>query len=137
MFPEIILNMIYDLRRHYQGTRTCVTMNYPTVEIIVLYNHHETSLKLFYYPISNSFEIQPLDALHNQKISFFDYRSKERRWIRNKKLLFSIIKNLKICGLWDLVSNKDFLVVNEDNNRVNISDRIVLLQQIIKPVDKK
>jgi hypothetical protein len=137
MFPENIIESVHELRRHYKGKKTCVIMNYPILEIVIIHSDRELSLKLFYFPKTNTFEIQPMDGKYCQKISFYDYRNKnERRWVRNKELLFSIITNLKKCGLWEMVSNKDFLTINEHNEKKSASDRDFDLQQIISEKKK-
>ena len=41
------------------------------------------------------------------------------RWARNKGVFFSLIKSLKDVGMWDEVNNKDFIVINSDNRRLN------------------
>jgi hypothetical protein len=131
MFPEKIIDAVYELRRHYKGSRTCVSMNFPIVEILISHKDREMSVKLFYFPNTSTFEIQPMDSKVFQKISFYDYTKNERRWIRNKSLLFSVITNLKRCGLWEYVSNKDFLTVNDNNKKVGVSERASALQKMV------
>jgi hypothetical protein len=73
-----------------------------------------------------------MDSKFYGKISFFDYKAPERRWLRNKQLLTYLIKDLQRCGLWDLVSNKDFLVVNVYNDRVSMEKREEILKEVLK-----
>jgi hypothetical protein len=90
MFPEKITDAVYNLRRLYQRTKTCVVLGYPIIEIITSYRNQELSTKLFFYPNTNTLEIQPMDVKYYQKISFYDYAHKtERRWVRNKRLKIS------------------------------------------------
>ncbi len=136
MFPDSVIEAVHELRRTYQGSKTCVVVNYPIIEIMQIQKDKELSIKLFYFPGTDTFEIQPMDSLHYQKISFYDYRKKERRWIRNKGLLFSTIKHLQHCRLWEMISNKDFLTINENNERASIQSRDINLQQILKRTNK-
>jgi hypothetical protein len=74
---------------------------------------------LFFDLKTGSFEIQAPSYKYYSKISHYDYNKSERRWMRNKDLIFSIIKKLKISGIWDHVSNKDFIIVNSSNKKSN------------------
>jgi len=132
MFSKTILTYVTSLRSLYSGRRNCVVADYPTIEIILYQKGREISLKLFYSEGTNTFTIQPLDSKFYGKISFFDYKAPERRWLRNKQLLTYLIKDLQRCGLWDLVSNKDFLVVNAYNDRVTTEKREEILKEILK-----
>jgi hypothetical protein len=131
MFSEAILTAVYALRNFYKGRRNCVSANYPIIEIIKYDKNKEISIKLFYSSDTDTFEIQPPDSKHYSKISFYDYKKPEHRWIRNKGFLFPFIKDLQRCGLWDLISNKDFLIINEHNEKIAVEKRIEILKNII------
>jgi hypothetical protein len=89
------------------------------------------SLQLKYFPKSGIFEIQPLDTIYVNKISHFDYLNPERRLVRNKSLIISYVNDLKKCKLWDKVINKDFLIVNTQNNKIDVQQRIELLNKLM------
>ena len=131
MFSKTILTYVSSLRSFYSGRRNCVVAEYPTIEIIIYQKSREISLKLFYSEETNTFNIQPLDSKYYSKISFFDYKAPERRWSRNKQLLFYLVKDLQRCGLWNLVSNKDFLTINTQNERVAVEKRMELLKNML------
>ena len=105
-------------------------MNYPIIEIIKWFKDKELSLKLFYFDSTNTIEMQPPDVKFLSKISYYDFNKPERRWVRNKTFLFSIINNLKTCGLWDLVSNKDFITINMYNKKATVDKRAEDLKKI-------
>jgi hypothetical protein len=50
--------------------------------------------------------------------------------MRNKEYLFSIIRNLKHSGLWDLVTNKDFIIVNSFNKNVDPKFLLKALREV-------
>lgn len=52
-------------------------------------------------------------------ISHFCSVQKDIRLSLNKTFLTSIIRTLKETGLWEAVTNKDFLVVNKNNSKSN------------------
>lgn len=131
MFSEIIKECVLNLRAIYKGRRNCVLMNFPIIEILKYSKDKELSIKLFYYPNSGTFEIQPADSKFCSKISYFDFSRSERRWTRDKRFLFSTISELKQCGLWELISNKDFLGINYNNEKVSEIDRSELLKSIL------
>jgi len=110
------LQLIYNRRSHY------VSVNFPIIEILKVFKDREISIKLFYNYDMKLFEIQPPDARYYSRISFYDFRKSERRWVRNRDILFSLILDLKRTGLWDYISNKDFLVVNNYNKKTDIKD---------------
>lgn len=123
-FPDAVLQGIDMLRGEIGSNRkNLLIVSYPFLEIIVinraLGGEREISLKLFYDLKSNSFEIQAPTYKYYSKISHYDYNRSERRWLRNKDFIFRIIRNLKASGLWDFVSNKDFIIVNEYNKNSN------------------
>jgi hypothetical protein len=131
MFPETINTSVYALRNIYRGRRNCVLADYPIIEITRYEKNKEVSIKLFYSSSTNTFEIQPPNTKYYNKISFFDFKNPEHRWVRNKDVLFPFIKDLKKCGLWDLVSNKDFLIINEHNEKIDVEKRIDILNKIL------
>jgi hypothetical protein len=116
MFPDPIMQCIQTLTEIFGKTKNYTIVTFPIVEIIKYNNEKEISIKLFYDFKTESFEIQAPTSKYYSKISHYDYnRMTERHWTRDKGYLFSVIGNLKSCGLWDMVSNKDFLIVNSYN----------------------
>lgn len=130
MFPDHIVDAVKKLREGYHNRKVCVVLNFPVIEILKYGRHFETSTKLFYYSSNNTLEIHAPDYRYLSKISHFDFKRAERRWTRSKDQILPLIKDLQSCGLWDYVSNKDFLIVNTLNNRVKIEDRWDLLNKI-------
>jgi len=63
------------------------------------------------------FNIQFPAYLFTSKISHFGPSQDEYRFCRNKALLFSLMGALKRSAVWNLIDNKDFIVVNNDNPR--------------------
>jgi len=66
-----------------------------------------------------TFTVTPCVYKFSSTISHFTYSQDEMRWARNKGVFFSLIKSLKDVGMWDEVNNKDFIVINSDNRRLN------------------
>jgi len=131
MFSEDVLAIVFALRELYKSKKNCVSVNYPVIEIFKYSQNKEMSVKLFYSSSTNTFEIQPPDSKHYSKISFYDYKKPEHRWTRNKEFLFSLIKDLQRCGFWDLISNKDFLIINAYNDKVAVDKRVEVLNDLI------
>jgi hypothetical protein len=129
-FPETVLQCVHTLRQLYADSRNCVVISYPIVEIIKYNQDNQTSLKLFYNFKDETFEIQAPSYSYYSKISHYDFNRTERRWVRDKGYLFTIIRNLKFCGIWDMVSNKDFLVVNSFNKNTNSKELLKALKEI-------
>lgn len=132
MFTEEIVQPVFYLRGMYKGKKNCVVMTYPIIEITKFFLHREVSIKLYYYQSTNTFEIQPPDQKFYNKISYYDFSQTERRWIRNKRYLFEIIKDLKTCGLWGMISNKDFMVINPNYEISTEDSRAEVLKKLIK-----
>lgn len=129
-FPEDIQERVRELRERYKAQKHCVLMNFPIIEVVKYYrengNFKEVSFKLFYE--EGVFEMQAPDQKFQSRISHFDYRSSERRWVRRKDVLFATIEDLKQCGLWDLVANKDLVIVNMANPKTNHRQLLKLLR---------
>lgn len=130
-FSEDIIRCVYQLRERYGTRRNCVVVTYPIIEIIKYANDKEFSTKLFYDPETNTFEMQAPDHQFVSKISYYDYNSPERRRTRNINYLFPLIKDLKACGLWDYISNKDLVVLNPLNTRASDSKRKKMLDLLL------
>jgi hypothetical protein len=94
-------------------------------------SEREISIKLFFDYKTETFEIQAPTYKYYSRISHYDYNKTERRWLRNKDYLFSLIRNLKNCGLWEMVSNQDFIVVNNFNKKIN-SERVLKILEGVK-----
>ena len=109
-FPDNIQEGIQKLRNKYRGKKHIVSACFPIIEIIKYLENREISIKLFFFADSNTLEVQAPDQHFYSKISYYDYRKTERRWIRNKDYLFSIIRDFKYCGLWEFITNKDFFI---------------------------
>lgn len=123
-FPDAVLQSIDTLRSEIGSNRKNILIaSYPFLEVIMVNRvsggEREISLKLFYDLKSNTLEIQAPTYKFYSKISHFDYNQSERRWSRDKNIIFKIIRCLKASGLWDFISNKDFIVVNEHNKNSN------------------
>ena len=116
MFSEDIetaVNKLNDLFRHSNRKRLVIA-KYPIIEINIFERSRTVTFNLFYIH-DQYLEIQVPTYRFLPKVSHYDFKAKEKRWIRDKAILFSFIKDLKYSGLWDFVINKDFLVVNENN----------------------
>ena len=134
-FNEDITQCVYKLRDRYKDKKNCVIMAYPIIEIIKFWKFHsmtrETSTKLFYSQATNSFEMQAPDQKFFSKISYYDYSMAERRWTRNMGHLFPLIRDLKICGLWNYISNKNLIIINEYNEKASPAKRQKVLNLIL------
>lgn len=131
-FPEDILLGVCKMRKMYVGRKHSVAANFPVIEIIRYMQDREISTKLFYFIDKGTMEIQAPDQRFYSKISHYDYRSAERRWVRNKEYLFSLIKDLKKSGLWEYVLNKDFFIVNSFNKKTDPEALLKILNDIVK-----
>jgi len=129
-FPDSILDAVARLQRLYDGTINHVIVTFPIIEIIRESFDKEVSLKLFFNMKSGFLEIQAPTYTYHSKISHYDYNKSERRWVRNKEYIFSIIRNLKKSGLWALVSNPDFIVVNSFNKNTDPKILLKALREI-------
>lgn len=130
-FSKEIMDCVYRLRDKYRKRKHCVVVHYPVIELIIYENKKETSTKLIYSPSTNMFEMQGADTRAYSKISYFDYDIKERRLVRNQDLMFMIVHDLQHCGLWEFVSNRDLIVVNQFNKRIDFSKRKKLLKAML------
>lgn len=136
-FPKKISENLEILQYLYSLRNGTVEINYPIIEIRRHFINREISIKLFYDYNTDSFEIQAPTYKYLSKISHYDFKQIERRWCRDKDVLFNLIKNLQHCNLWDKVSNKDFITVNANNERVDSIKRAKLLEVIETPSLKK
>ena len=118
-FKQEIMDCVNILRAKYKKSKTCVIADYPVIEIVRFLDRKEISEKLTYDPATGTFTIEAPDAQYYSTISHYDFRRAERRWTRNKDLLFALIKDLKYCGLWDHVANKNFLTINSHNENID------------------
>ena len=131
MFSKDIIDSVEVLNIQYKTRRRYVTAEYPIIEINIEEKVHRVCFRLFYID-DEYFEIQNPTYHYYSKISHYDFKTGESRWSRDKGLIFSVIRDLKICGLWDLVRNKDFIKINEHNDHSNRS----LLQQELDAILK-
>jgi len=132
-FSKEIMDFVHALRQYYGEGSTkndYVEVAYPVIEIKKMFKERELSVKLIYDSIDKTFEIQSPTYQFFSKISHYDYNRPESRWTRDKDFLFSLIRNLKLCGLWELISNKDFLVVNSFNKRTDVKKLWKALKEI-------
>lgn len=118
MFPSYVLESVDILRRRYKNVKRFVKASYPIIEIIFEEKIHKICFQLFFIN-DEYFEIQEPTYSYYSKISHYDYHRGERRYSRNKGHLFTFIADLKMCGLWELVKNKDFIKINEHNERTD------------------
>ena len=137
MFPDYITEAVQKLRRFYKCKRSLVISNYPIIEIIKITQNEEVSLKLFYRYSDGVLELQPPDRQYHSKISHYDFNKTERRWARKKEILFSFIADLKRCGLWELVANKDLFVINSFNDKINERKITQILDEVMNKEYKK
>lgn len=130
-FPESVQGCVQRLAELYAKTKNYVVVSFPVLEIVKYNNQKEVSLKLFFDFKTETFEIQAPTVKFFSKISHYDYKNRtERHWIRNKGYLFAIISNLRACGLWDMVSNKDFLTINSYNEKADPKKLLKMLDAI-------
>lgn len=131
MFPPIILDAVDNLMHRYGRMKRRIIAAYPIIEIIVEERTRTTNYQLFF--INDEFlEIQNPTYQYYSKISHFDFNGSEQRWSRDKRTIFSIIEDLKDCGLWEMVRNKDFIKINEKNIH---SDKEALKKEIRDIID--
>jgi len=69
--------------------------------------------------------------LFNSKISHFSPADDEYRFCRNKTVLMSLLKMLRRSLLWNYISNRDFLVVNDHNEKSSKSKLRKELQEAL------
>jgi hypothetical protein len=108
-----------------------VSVQYPVIEIIKMNRHQGVTIRLFYSVSDNTFDMQSPDAIYKSKISHYDFNRTERRWTMDKRDLFYFIKLLQFSGLWNMVSNKDMIIINSHNPRTNTSELMDKLDRII------
>jgi hypothetical protein len=131
-FPNEILNAVDELRKRYRSKSHCVIAAYPIIEIIKVSSSIDISTKFFYDFSTKTFEMQAPDHRFHSKISHYDFRKAERRWIRNKGHLFTLIRDLKHSGLWQFISNKNMIIVNSLNDKANPEELLLQLNKITK-----
>jgi hypothetical protein len=69
---------------------------------------------------SGMYTLEPLDHAFKSTASHFDYPQEERRWIRNKGMIKSLVKTLKRVKLWDGIEDKEnFIQINDHNKKSN------------------
>jgi len=133
-FPEEILDAVHALRKKYTGKKHCVVLAFPILEIIRVEKNgdqdREISTKFFYNYTVNTFEMQAPDSRYYSRISHYDFNKVERRWTRDKNYLFSLIRDLKISGLWKYVSNKDVIIINGFNKNSDQAELLALLEEL-------
>jgi hypothetical protein len=129
-FPENVLQCVEMLRDFYCNRKSTIVVTYPILEIIRMLPDKEISIKLFFNQKSETFEIQAPTYKYYSKISHYDYNRTERRWLRNKRYLFDLIKRFKGCGLWELISNKDFIIVNSFNQNADHEKLLKILKEV-------
>lgn len=129
MFPIEIMTAVEFLNNKYKERRRIVEASYPIIEINIEEKKHRICFQLFY--INDEYlEIQNPTYHYYSKISHYDFKTGERRWSRDKGTIFSVINDLKICGLWKFIRNKDFLQINEYNEHTDKN----LLKQYLKVI---
>lgn len=82
-------------------------------------NHRPVTIILEETGGTGGFWIRPLSYTFSSSKSFFDYQEDEMRWTRNKVIIESVVKKLKMSPVWKMIENKEFLKVNDGNKRVN------------------
>ena len=135
MFSEGIQEAVEFLVNRYKSTRRTIQADYPIIEICYLQKDRKITFSLFYLE-DNYLEIQVPTYHYYPKISHYDFKRKEKRWVRNKYYLFTFITDLKLSGLWGYVRNKDFIVVNENNENLNVDKATIRLNEILKDVQR-
>jgi hypothetical protein len=132
MFPSYILDSVEILHRRYKTVKRFVKASYPIIEITLEEKLHKVCFQIFY--INDEYlEIQEPTYHYYSKISHYDFYRGERRFSRNKGRLFTVIADLKMCGLWELVKNKDFIKINEHNEN---TDKEILEKELSSIIGK-
>jgi hypothetical protein len=97
-------------------------------------NKKAVSLDLDLYGVDR-FWIKPPAYIFKAKNSFFEFCEDENRWTRNKVIIENMVKSLKRTLVWELIENKNFFQVNENNKTLRSSKRkdiaMSLLEKII------
>ena len=127
MFPKDIQEALDKLVFRYKSTKRIVEAKYPIIELKFYEKMRAVAIQLFF--IDGSLEIQEPTYLFIPKISHYDYKVRENRISRDQRCLFGFINDLKYCGLWEYVSNKDFIEVNQNNQ---ITDKKMLANKLDK-----
>lgn len=135
-FPSEVIDAVYCLRNKYKNSKHCVVMTFPILEIILIEEQRgrarEISTKFFFNYSTNTFEMQAPDHRYYPKISHYDFNKTERRWSRNKQYIFKLIRDLKFCGLWKFISNKDIIIVNAFNEKADPIELFNTLEKLTK-----
>ena len=135
-FSKEIMESIGTLHKIYNVSKNFIKVNYPSIIIFKYQKEHEISIVLLYDSIDDTFELQEPVYRYYSKISYYDFKRPENRWTRNKKFLFSIIMDLKKSGLWEKISNKDFMVVNKLNEKISSENRLNVLREVKNKIIK-
>jgi hypothetical protein len=135
-FPADVVDAVFRLRNRYKNSKHCVVMTFPILEIILVEDNkgkaQEVSTKFFFNYATNTFEMQAPDRRYYPKISHYDFNRTERRWSRNKGYIFKLIRDLKFCGLWKLILNKDIIIVNAYNEKTDPIELLDTLEKLTK-----
>jgi hypothetical protein len=67
----------------------------------------------------NGYLLKPVTYTFRSVVSHFDYDQEENRWARNKNAFKALTKTLKRNEIWGLILNKDFLRINNSNQKTN------------------
>jgi hypothetical protein len=132
MFSKEIEEAVSLLSELYQcrNRKRSVIAKYPIIEIYILEQKRNILFNL-YYIHDQYLEIQVPTYQYLPRISHYDFKKKESRWVRNKGIIFSFVRDLKYCGLWNFVINKDFLIINENNEFFDKDKAIDNLKKVL------
>ena len=130
-FSKEILEKVYTIKQLYESHKNdYVEATYPVIEIKKFFKDKELSIRMIYDNRDKTFELQSPTYQYYSKISHYDFKRPEARWTRDKGFLFSLITNLKASGFWDMISNKDFLIVNRMNKNSNPKELLKVLKAL-------
>jgi hypothetical protein len=129
-FSRDIMESIGTLNQIYGTGKNIIRVIYPAIKISKYQKDREISVVLLYDSIDDTFELQEPVYRYYSKISYYDFKRPENRWTRNKEFLFTLIRNLKRCSLWEKISNKDFIGINEFNKEISSEYRLKILKEV-------
>lgn len=89
-------------------------------DLVLIRNFGGRPLKLILENVDKGkFWVYPPTYYFYSTTSHFDYMEEENRYSRRKTTITSIVRKLKESGVWDLIENKNFFRVNNNNKSMD------------------
>lgn len=123
-------NSIASLRRAIEGTgKFQVQQSGDKLKVSKLYGGKEITCTLTKKENSNKFTLD-LSYLYTNSISFFDWKTPESRFCRNKLAMASFFNDLKKAEVWHLV-DKSNVIINENNRKAGNKKTKSMLEELL------